>query len=244
MKALKKIYSRAIGGVNPENLPKRMIIKNNIIRVGGQEVFHIYETYGLPPELSQEIMSEWGIRFDDQTMKECEEAFKKHQEISRAGVESKFGGGGEFSPKLHTATHLLHAALRQILGEHVKQMGSDITSDRLRFDFSHPQKMAPEEIKKVEDLVNQKIKEDLAVKKIEMSYEDALKSGALAFFIEKYPAKVTVFSIGPSTGSGQVFSKEICAGPHIRKTSELGHFKIVKEESPGAGARRIRAILE
>jgi alanyl-tRNA synthetase len=124
-------------------------------------------------------------------------------------------------------------------------MGSDITSQRLRFDFSHPKKLTEEEIKKVEDLVNQKIKEDLEVKKEEMSLNEALKSGALAFFKEKYPEKVTVYSIGdPSDPSGRVFSKEICAGPHVKRTSELGHFKIVKEESAGAGIRRIRAVLK
>ena len=138
---------------------------------------------------------------------------------------------------LHTATHLLHAALRQVLGNHVQQMGSDITSERTRFDFSHSQKMTPEEIKKVEDLVNQKIKEDLEVKKEETAYEEAIKSGALAFFREKYPQKVSVYSI-------EGFSKEICAGPHVNRTSAIGKIKIIKEESSSAGIRRIRAILE
>ncbi|MDI6603058.1 MAG: alanine--tRNA ligase, partial [Patescibacteria group bacterium] len=135
------------------------------------------------------------------------------------------------------ATHLLHTALRKVLGVHVKQMGSDITPERLRFDFSHPQKVTEEEIKKVEELVNQKIKEDLEVKKEEMPYEKAVKAGALAFFKEKYPEVVTVYSINN-------WSKEICAGPHVRRTSELGIFKIIKEESCGAGIRRIRAVLE
>jgi alanyl-tRNA synthetase len=132
---------------------------------------------------------------------------------------------------------LLHAALRKVLGEHVKQMGSDITSQRLRFDFSHPRKMTAEEIKKVEDLVNRKIKEDLEINKKETSYQEALKSGALAFFKEKYPERVTVYSVGD-------FSKEICAGPHANRTSELGSFKIVKEESSAAGVRRIKAVLQ
>jgi alanyl-tRNA synthetase len=139
--------------------------------------------------------------------------------------------------KLHTASHLLQAALREVLGEQIRQMGSDITAQRLRFDFSHSQKMTGEEIKKVEDLVNQKIKEDLEVKKEEMKYEEALKSGALAFFKNRYPRMVTVYSV-------EVFSKEICAGPHVKRTSELGLFKIVKEESSGGGIRRIRAILK
>jgi len=131
----------------------------------------------------------------------------------------------------------LHAALRKILGEHVKQLGSDITPERLRFDFSHPKKLTPKEIKEIENLVNQKIKENLEVKKEEMPLEKALKSGALAFFKEKYPKKVTVYTIGD-------FSKEICAGPHVKRTGELGRFKIIKEESAGAGIRRIKAILE
>jgi len=200
-----------------------------IPQMTGEKAFFIYETYGFPLELTEEI-----TRVIDR--EKFFQSLEKHREISRAGVEKKFGGGGEFSPALHTATHLLHAALRKILGEHIKQMGSDITSQRLRFDFSHPQKMTPEEIKKVEDLVNQKIKEDLEVKKEEMPYEKAIKSGALAFFKEKYPEKVTVYTIGD-------FSKEICAGPHIKRTSELGQFKITKEESSGAGVRRIRAVL-
>jgi len=196
----------------------------------GETAFHIYETYGFPLELIEEIR-----KVEDR------EAFfsmqKKHQEISRAGVEGKFGGGGEFSPKLHTATHLLHSALREVLGKHVQQMGSDITSQRLRFDFFHQQKMTPEELKKVEDLVNQKIREDLQVKKEEMALAKALESGASSFFKEKYPEIVNVYSINN-------FSKEICAGPHVGKTGELGRFKIIKEESSGAGIRRIRAILE
>ncbi|MBI2450528.1 MAG: alanine--tRNA ligase [Candidatus Nealsonbacteria bacterium] len=196
----------------------------------GEVAFRIYETYGFPLELTEEIRKV-----------ENREAFflmqKKHQEISRTGAQSKFGGGGEFSPKLHTATHLLHAALRDILGKHVQQMGSDITSERTRFDFSHQQKMTEDEIKKVEELVNQKIKDDLEVDKREMTHGEALKSGALAFFKEKYPERVTVYSING-------FSKEICAGPHVKRTGELGHFKIVKEESSGAGIRRLRAVLE
>ena len=204
----------------------------------GEDAFRIYETYGFPLELTEEIRKVEGReRFFSMQ--------KKHQEISRAGAQSKFGGGGEFSPKLHTATHLLHAALREVLGKHVQQMGSDITFERARFDFSHLQKMTQDEIKKVEEIVNQKIKEDLDVKKEEMPYEEAVKSGASAFFKEKYPERVNVYSIGsPLKGSRQVFSKEICAGPHASKTGELGYFKIVKEESSGAGVRRIRAILE
>jgi len=206
--------------------------------VTGLDVFRLFDTYGFPLELTQELAMEKGLEIDK---KAFQQAFKKHKEISRAGAEKKFGGIGKMADyqavKLHTATHLLHQALREVLGRHIRQMGSDITSLRLRFDFSHSQKMAEEEIKKVEDSVNQKIKEDLDVKKEEMKYEEALKSGVLAFFKEKYPEKVKVYSVGD-------FSKEICAGPHVKRTSEIGRFKIVKEESSGAGIRRIRAILK
>jgi len=207
-------------------------------QISGIDAFHLFDTYGFPLELTEELAKEKKIIVDK---KGFEKAFEKHREISRAGAEKKFGGIGKEATyqaaKLHTATHLLQAALREVLGKHVKQMGSDITSQRLRFDFSHPQKMTEEEIKKVEDLVNQKIKGDLEVKKEEMSYEEAIKSGALAFFKEKYPEKVTVYSVNN-------FSREICAGPHVRQTSEIGHFEILKEESSGAGVRRIRAILK
>jgi len=206
--------------------------------ISGNEAFDLYQSYGFPLELTEELAKEKGFSVDK---KGFEEAIKKHQEISRAGIEKKFGGVGKEATweatKLHTATHLLHQALREILGEHVKQMGSDITPQRLRFDFSHSVKMTEEEIKKVEEIVNQKIKEDLKVKKEELAYKEAVKSGALAFFKEKYPERVTVYSIDS-------FSKEICAGPHAKRTSELGKFKIKKEESSGAGVRRIRAILE
>ena len=206
--------------------------------ISGIDAFHLFDTYGFPLELTIELAKEKGLKVDLEGFKI---AFEKHRKISRAGAEKKFGGIGEEvtyeARKLHTATHLLQAALREVLGNHLKQMGSDITSQRLRFDFSHPKKMTEEELKKVEDLVNQKIKEDLEVKKEEMAYKKAVELGALAFFKEKYPPIVTVYSIDN-------WSKEICAGPHIEKTGELSHFKIIKEESSGAGIRRIRAILD
>lgn len=205
--------------------------------ISGLDAFHLFDTYGFPLELTEDLAKEKNLKVD---VKGFKEVFEKHREISRAGAEKKFGGIGKEATyeatKLHTATHMLQAALREILGRHVKQMGSDINSQRLRFDFSHPQKMTNEEIKKVEDLVNQKIKEDLEVKKEEMSLKEAIESGALSFFKEKYPERVTVYSVGD-------FSKEICAGPHVKRTSELGQFKIVREESSGSGIRRIRAIL-
>jgi len=210
----------------------------NLKEIPGKVVFDLYQSYGFPLDLTKDMAKEENFEVDE---KGFEEEFKKHREISRAGAEKKFGGVGKEATyeatKLHTATHLLHAALRKILGEYVKQMGSDILLQRLRFDFSHPKKLTPQEIKAVEDLVNQKIKENLEVKKEEMSLNEALKSGALAFFKEKYPKIVSVYSIGG-------FSKEICAGPHVKNTGELGHFKIIKEESAGAGIRRIRAILD
>jgi len=206
--------------------------------IGGEDAFHLFDTYGFPLELTEELTKERNLKVDK---KGFEEAFERHREISRAGVEKKFGGVGKEATfeatKLHTATHLLHAALREVLGNHVKQMGSDVTPQRLRFDFSHPQKMTEEELKKVGNIVNQKIKEDLEVKKEEVSYEEAIKSGALAFFKGKYPERVSVYFVDK-------FSKEICAGPHAKRTSELGHFEILKEESLGAGVRRIRAILK
>jgi len=208
--------------------------------------FILFSTYGFPLELTMELAKERGIEID---IKDFEEKMKEHQEISRAGMEEKFKGGlaghSEMEIKYHTATHLLHQALREILGNHVFQKGSNITPKRLRFDFSHLDKMTDEEKKKVEDLINQKIKENLSVSFEEMKVEEAKKQGALGVFDEKYGEKVKVYSVGnPSTSSGQVFSKEICGGPHVKNTSELGKFRIQKEEAVSAGVRRIKAILE
>jgi len=203
----------------------------------GEESFNLFATYGFPIEITKELAEEHSVNID---VKGFEQAFKKHQEISRAGAEKKFGGVGKDagyeSAKLHTATHLLHAALRKVLGKEVKQMGSDINALRLRFDFSYNQKLTPDQIKDVERIVNEIINEDLEAIKEEMSFEHALKSGALAFFKDKYPEQVTVYSI-------KGFSKEICAGPHVKRTKELGSFKIIKEESSSAGVRRIRGVL-
>ena len=214
--------------------------------ISGKEAFNLFSTYGFPLELTKELAKEKVLKVDE---KSFEEEFKKHQEMSRAGLEKKFGGHGlgetrvfekedeEKIKKLHTATHLLHQALRNVLGKEVRQTGSDINPERLRFDFSYPQKMTPEQIKKVEDAVNQKIKDDLVVKMEEMDKDKALKSGALSFFKEKYGEKVRVYSIND-------YSKEICAGPHVERTKELGRFKIKKEQSSSAGVRRIKAVLE
>lgn len=231
-----------------EKLLKLKVKKEKLKVISGEEAFDLYQSYGFPLELIQEIAEEKGFQVDDSRFKQ---EFEKHKAISKVGAEKKFGGVGieqlkteeerQKATRLHTATHLLHSALRNVLGEHVKQMGSDITPERLRFDFSHPKKLKPEEIDRIEDLVNQKIKEKLEVTKEEMNYEEAVGAGALAFFKERYPKTVNVYTIGDS--SERIFSKEICKGPHVRNTAELHGFKIVKEEALGAGTRRIRAIL-
>ncbi|MCG2685781.1 alanine--tRNA ligase, partial [Candidatus Parcubacteria bacterium] len=206
--------------------------------ISGEEAFDLYQTYGFPLELTKEMAGERGLVVDEEGFAQ---AFAKHQEKSRAGLDKKFAGGladqSEIVTRYHTATHLLHAALRQVLGEQVHQKGSNITPERLRFDFSHPEKMTAEQIKQVEDLVNQKIKENLPVAVETMSLAEAEKQGALAFFGQKYGDQVKVYSIGQ-------FSKEVCGGPHIESTGELGNFKILKEKSVGRGLRRIRAVLK
>jgi alanyl-tRNA synthetase len=212
--------------------------------ITGEEAFDLYQSYGFPLELVEEIANEKDFLVDKQ---DFNEALKKHQNVSREGSEKKFGGvganAGEIETKYHTATHLLHSALRKILGEHVKQMGSDITLERLRFDFAHTAKMTNEEIKKVQDLINDKIKEGLVIKKEEMSLDEAVKSGAIAFFKEKYGDKVFVWTIY-SPENGEVFSKEVCGGPHVESLKDLGMFEIIKEESSSAGVRRIKAKLK
>ncbi len=150
----------------------------------------------------------------------------------------------EATVKYHTAAHLMLAGLRRVLGEHVTQKGSNITAERLRFDFSHPQKMTSDEIKKVEDFVNEKIKADLPVKMEEVTLEQAKEQGAMGVFESRYGERVKVYTVGPSTGSGSAFSREICGGPHVERTGALGTFKIIKEEASSSGVRRIKAILE
>ena len=202
-----------------------------------ESVFNLYETYGFPPEMTLELAKENDLDVD---MSDYQKLFEEHQAKSRMGSDQKFKGGlastGEIETKYHTATHLLNAALKVVLGDHVHQMGSNITPDRMRFDFSHPAKMTDEEKQKTEDLVNKWIEEGLDVIVEEMPKEDAVKSGAECMFIERYPDVVTVYSIGE-------ISKELCGGPHVKNTSELGKFKIKKEESSSAGVRRIKAIL-
>jgi alanyl-tRNA synthetase len=222
----------------------KMIEKIETPLISGKEAFDLYQSYGFPIEMTQEIAKEKGIKVD---VDGFHQEFKKHQELSRQAAQGRFKSGlADHSKEViryHTATHLLHQALREILGKEVRQMGSNITKERLRFDFSFPRKLTPEEIKKVEDLVNQKIKEKLEVKREELPLTKALGEGALAFFKERYPELVSVYTIYDKK-SGKVFSKEICAGPHVKNTSELGKFKIKKEEALGKGVRRIRAVLE
>jgi len=204
----------------------------------GRVAFRLYDTYGFPVEFTDEICREQGINIDKEGF---EKAFVKHQEISRQGADKAFKGGladnSEATTRLHTATHLLHRALQVVLGEHVKQKGSNITAERLRFDFAHNAKMTPEEIAKAEVMVNEMIGKNLPVAMKVMSLEEAKKAQATALFAAKYGEQVKVFSIGD-------FSREVCGGPHVQNTSELGKFKIVKEEASSAGVRRIRAVLE
>ena len=210
--------------------------------ISGQDLFTLYETYGFPPEVTQDLAREAGLKVDTT---EFDKLFKEHQEKSRMGSEQKFKGGlagtGEQEVRYHTATHLLNAALKVILGKDVHQKGSNITPERMRFDFSCDHKLTDDEKKKVEDLVNEWIAQSLDVKCEEMKKDDAIKSGAECMFIEKYPDIVTVYSIG---NDKETVSKELCGGPHVKNTSELGHFKIKKEEASSAGVRRIKAILE
>ena len=207
-------------------------------KIDGKVVFKLYDTYGFPPEVTSELAQENNMTVD---MKEFDELFKAHQEKSRMGSEQKFKGGlaeqNDTTIAYHTATHLLNAALKVVLGPETHQRGSNITVDRMRFDFNCDHKMTEEEKKQTEDLVNKWIQEALPVTVEKMKKEDAVKSGAECMFIEKYPDVVTVYTIGN-------VSKELCGGPHVKNTSELGKFKIKKEEASSAGVRRIKAILE
>ena len=206
--------------------------------IDATNAFHLYDTYGFPIELTVELAGERGMNVDEEGFKE---KFKAHQELSRTASKGKFKGGlsgnSEVETKYHTATHLLNAALKVVVNKDVHQKGSNITEERMRFDFSCDHKLTDEEKQKTEALVNEWIKQGLDVTCTEMSKEEAIKSGAECMFIEKYPDRVTVYSIGD-------ISKELCGGPHVKNTSELGTFKIKKEEASSAGVRRIKAILE
>jgi alanyl-tRNA synthetase len=223
-------------------------------RLGAENLFGLYQTYGFPVELSIEEINKKRIQYngilipkdiEEILLKSFQEEVKKHQEISRTAAAGKFKGGladaSEQTKKLHTACHLLLAALRKVLGGHVEQKGSNITAERLRFDFSHSNKLTEEEIKKIEEIVNEAIRNDLPIAFEEMSLEEAKKQGATGVFESRYGEKVKVYTIGEKNN---FVSKEICGGPHLKSTGELGHFKITKEESSSAGIRRVKAVLK
>ena len=213
------------------------IVSNNK-EIDGLTAFHLYDTYGFPIELTVELAKEHGLKVDEDGFLEN---FKKHQELSRNSSGAKFKGGlagnSEIEARYHTATHLLNAALKEVVSKDIHQRGSNITVERMRFDFNCDHKLTEEEKQKVENLVNKWIAEDLEVKCIEMTKEEALASGAECMFIDKYPDIVTVYEIGN-------VSKELCGGPHVKNTKEIGKFKIVKEEASSAGVRRIKAVIE
>lgn len=219
------------------------------LEINGKFAFDLYQTEGFPLELTLEILNQNGINFTQNEKNIFEEEFAKHKESSRSASSEMFKGGlaeaSEITTKLHTATHLLQAALREILGEHVGQKGSHITAERLRFDFSHEQKLSDTEIERVENLINEKIKEDLPVTLATMSLEDAINTGAMHFFAEKYGNEVKVYTIRSNadseTGSGRVFSREVCGGPHVTHTGEIGNVRIIKQEKIGSGIIRIYA---
>ncbi len=212
------------------------ILKNRK-EISGFQAFELYTTYGLPIEITLELAAEKAARVD---VEGYQQEMAKHQKLSRTAAAGKFKGGladhSEESVRYHTATHLLHQALRQVLGDHVRQTGSNITRERLRFDFSHPRPMSAPERQAVADLVNKKIQEDLPVQREEMSVAAAKATGALGLFEHKYATRVSVYTIGD-------FSREMCGGPHVVRTGLLGTFKITKEESAGGGIRRIKAVL-
>ena len=223
--------------------------------ISGEDAFRLYESYGFPIELTEELARQSGPMIDRQGFEKAREA---HQERSREGAKGKFGGHGLITPtgeivggtdeekkrilRMHTATHLLHQALRDVFGDTVKQMGSDINGERLRFDFSHPEKLSPDALRRVEAIVNEKIRKDVPVYRKELPRDEAEKTGALAFFKDKYGGTVSVYFIG-SDDPVEAYSKEFCAGPHVTHTGEIGAFKILKEEAVGAGVRRIKATV-
>jgi alanyl-tRNA synthetase len=210
-------------------------------QLDGKDLFDLYQSFGLPLEVSVEEAKGRGLEVSNEAIEQYNTLLEEHKALSRTASAGMFKGGladaGEITTKYHTATHLLLAALRQVLGEHVFQKGSNITGERMRFDFSHPDKMTPEQIASVEKIVNEKIAEDLPVVLEEMNIDDARKSGAMGVFDNKYGEKVKVYSIGN-------FSREMCGGPHVAHTGELGHFKIQKEEASSSGVRRIKATID
>jgi alanyl-tRNA synthetase len=214
--------------------------------ISGIDAFNLLQSYGFPIELTEELAKERNIAVDRVSFDKEKEA---HSQASRTASAGKFkgglGGDGEMEVKYHTATHILHEALRQVLGEHVLQKGSNITPERLRFDFSHGEKMTDEQKKKVEEVVNNVITKDLPVIREEVSYDEARRRGAIGVFDNKYGDKVSIYHIGTGKerGSRDLFSLEFCGGPHVEHTGVLGKFSIQKEEAVSAGVRRIKGIL-
>jgi len=211
-------------------------------KIDGKEAFILFSTYGFPLEMTKEMAKEIGVEIDEE---EYQNEFKKHQKLSKTAAEGRFKGGladaSEETKQLHTAAHLLLAALRKVLGDHVVQRGSNITPERLRFDFSHTEKMTDEQKAEVEKLVNEAIRKDYPISYEEMTLDEAKKQGAMGVFESKYGEKVKVYTVGEGD---DIFSKEICGGPHVTHTGELGKFRIKKEQSSSAGVRRIKAVLE
>ncbi len=240
-----------LGEINQEELKFRQTLERGMREfekiadqnISGQTAFQLFSTYGFPFELTQELANAKHLVVNETEFKQ---ELAKHQELSRAGAEQKFKGGlastGERETKYHTATHLLHQALRQVLGNHVQQKGSNITAERLRFDFTHPAKLSDFEKQEVERIVNEKISEKLPVQSVILPKAEAEATGALHFFGDKYGEQVSVYYIGADLNSA--YSKEFCGGPHVSNTAELGHFTIAKEEAVAAGVRRIKAVLE
>ncbi|MBU0459947.1 MAG: alanine--tRNA ligase [Nanoarchaeota archaeon] len=208
-------------------------------KISGKEAFLLFQSYGFPIEMTEELAKEKKIKVD---LKGFQKEYQQHQQLSRVGAEKKFKGGlsdaSQETAKLHTATHLLNEALKKVLKEDIRQKGSNITAERLRFDFNFDRKLTKEELQAVEDEVNRRINESLEIIREELSLKEALKRGAQGEFGAKYPVKVSVYTIGKD------YSKEICMGPHVKNLKELGHFKIKKEQSSSAGVRRIKAVLE
>lgn len=224
-----------------KTLDRGMAILKNQTSINEIVAFDLFQSYGFPFEITQELAAQKGIQLNKA---KYDQEFAKHQQQSRTSSVGMFKGGladqSENVVKYHTATHLLHASLRQILGTHVQQKGSNITGERLRFDFTHPTKVTDQEISQIETLINQKITADLPVTRTTQSYQEAIDQGALAFFGEKYPDQVSVYTIGDPTN---FFSKELCGGPHVEHTSVIGPIKLTKETSASAGVRRIYAEL-
>lgn len=259
-KGLKEFDKRYPGAKTQRVIPGRPLQSFIVGQRVGKDAFDLYQSCGFPVEVIKELLEERLYQFDENEFRaKVAEEFERHREISRAGQERKFGGHGllldtgelkavdeeelKIVTRLHTATHLTQAALRKVLGERLHQAGSDITAERMRFDFTFDRKLTPEELQQVVDWVNEVIRRDVPMEYKEMPYEEAIHTGALYFEKEKYPPMVKVYrAYDPQTG--EVFSKELCGGPHVTHTGELGKFKILKEEAVGAGVRRLRAVVQ